>query len=67
MAFGSKSPELNVLEIGDLMSKKGWHLNALSHPAAIHIACTVSFRLVQSFRFDRPTTDDADMFVMISA
>lgn len=23
------------------MSKRGWHLNALSGPAAVHIACTV--------------------------
>ncbi|KAL7281568.1 hypothetical protein ACG7TL_004885 [Trametes sanguinea] len=32
--------ELNVLEVGDAMSKKGWHLNALSQPAAVHIAAT---------------------------
>lgn len=25
------------------MSKKGWHLNALSDPPGLHIACTVSF------------------------
>ncbi|KAI8992967.1 PLP-dependent transferase [Trametes punicea] len=31
---------LNVLEVGDAMSKKGWHLNALSDPAAVHIAVT---------------------------
>ncbi|KAI0745932.1 PLP-dependent transferase [Earliella scabrosa] len=30
----------NVLEVGDAMSKKGWHLNAISNPAAVHIACT---------------------------
>lgn len=35
------SPEtLPIYEIGDLMSKKGWHLNALQHPPALHIACT---------------------------
>ncbi|TFK79129.1 PLP-dependent transferase [Polyporus arcularius HHB13444] len=32
--------ELNVLEVGDAMSQKGWHLNAISNPAAVHIACT---------------------------
>ncbi|KAI0675368.1 PLP-dependent transferase [Trametes maxima] len=32
--------DLNVLEVGDAMSKKGWHLNALSEPAAVHIAVT---------------------------
>ncbi|KAB5596036.1 Sphinganine-1-phosphate aldolase [Ceratobasidium theobromae] len=31
---------LNVLEVGDAMSRRGWHLNALSNPAAVHIACT---------------------------
>lgn len=40
VAFGSKSPEVNVHEVGDAMSRKGWHLNALSGPAAVHIACT---------------------------
>ncbi|ELU36202.1 hypothetical protein AG1IA_09768 [Rhizoctonia solani AG-1 IA] len=37
VAFAAK---LNVLEVGDLMSHRGWHLNALSNPAAVHIACT---------------------------
>ena len=32
---------LNVMEVGDGMSKKGWHLNAISNPPAVHIACTV--------------------------
>jgi len=40
VAFGSKSASVNVLEVGDLMSSKGWHLNGLSNPAAVHIACT---------------------------
>lgn len=41
VAFGSKDKSVNVYEVGDRMSKKGWHLNALSGPAAVHIACTV--------------------------
>ncbi|KAL6298383.1 PLP-dependent transferase [Sparassis latifolia] len=40
VAFSSTIPTLNILEVGDKMSKKGWHLNALSNPAALHIACT---------------------------
>ncbi|KZS98485.1 PLP-dependent transferase, partial [Sistotremastrum niveocremeum HHB9708] len=40
VAFGSKDASLNILEVGDKMSKKGWHLNALSNPSAVHIACT---------------------------
>ena len=41
VAFGSRTSGLNILEIGDKMSKKGWHLNALQNPPALHIACTV--------------------------
>lgn len=41
VAFGSKSRAVNVMEVGDAMSTKGWHLNALSNPPAVHIACTV--------------------------
>ena len=33
--------ELNVLEVGDKMSKMGWHLNGASNPPAVHIAVTV--------------------------
>ena len=38
---------LNVLEVGDAMGKKGWHLNGISNPPAVHIAVTV--RLFRSF------------------
>ena len=41
VAFGSRTPSLNILEVGDRMSKKGWHLNALQNPPGLHIACTV--------------------------
>jgi sphinganine-1-phosphate aldolase len=41
VAFGSRTPSLNILEVGDKMSKKGWHLNALQKPPGLHIACTV--------------------------
>ena len=39
VAFSSKT--LNVYALGDLMSKKGWHLNALANPPALHMAFTV--------------------------
>jgi sphinganine-1-phosphate aldolase len=42
IAFASKDATVNALEVGDAMFKRGWHLNALSGPAAVHIACTVS-------------------------
>ncbi|KAJ7282901.1 pyridoxal phosphate-dependent transferase [Mycena rebaudengoi] len=40
VAFGSKHPKVNMMEVGDKMSQRGWHLNALSAPAGLHIACT---------------------------
>ncbi|KAF9264156.1 PLP-dependent transferase [Marasmius fiardii PR-910] len=50
VAFGSKHPKVNVLEVGDRMSKKGWHLNALSGPPAVHIACTrLTLQVVDTF------------------
>ncbi len=40
VAFAS-SGSINIYDVGDAMSKKGWHLNALAtDPPAIHIACT---------------------------
>lgn len=35
-----KSSVIGIYELGDAMNKKGWHLNALQRPAAIHIAVT---------------------------
>jgi sphinganine-1-phosphate aldolase len=44
VAFAAKDRKsLDVLEVGDTMSKRGWHLNGLNDPPAVHIACTVSF------------------------
>ena len=59
VAFGSRDKSVNVYEVGDRMSKRGWHLNALSGPAAVHIACTVRcaspfFFLAISFPFVCP-------------
>ena len=39
VAFTSKT--LNVYELADTMSSKGWHLNALQRPPAIHVAVTL--------------------------
>ena len=41
---------LSVMEVGDLMSGKGWHLNALMNPPAVHIACTVRAQQPPSVR-----------------
>lgn len=37
---------VDALAVGDAMSKRGWHLNGLSSPPAVHIACTVSQNLI---------------------
>ncbi|KAF8893555.1 pyridoxal phosphate-dependent transferase [Infundibulicybe gibba] len=53
VAFGSKHPKVNVLEVGDAMGRRGWHLNALSGPAAVHIACTrLTVTMVDTFIAD---------------
>ncbi|CAI6339154.1 unnamed protein product [Periconia digitata] len=35
------SPTLDIYDIADAMNDKGWHLNALQSPPAIHIAVTL--------------------------
>ncbi|KAF7985068.1 hypothetical protein HWV62_8929 [Athelia sp. TMB] len=53
VAFGSRDPAVSVLEVGDAMGKRGWHLNGLSGPAAVHIACTrLTVPLVDTFIAD---------------
>lgn len=37
-AFGSKV--VNPLAVGDAMSRRGWHLNALGDGTGVHLACT---------------------------
>ncbi|DBA04060.1 TPA: hypothetical protein N0F65_009407 [Lagenidium giganteum] len=39
VCFGST--EFNILKVSDQMTKKGWSLNALQHPASVHICVTV--------------------------
>jgi sphinganine-1-phosphate aldolase len=39
VAFGSKA--LDIFEVNDIMSSKGWHLNALQRPNSIHICITL--------------------------
>ena len=39
VAFTSKT--LNIYDIADAMTAKGWHLNALQSPPAIHVAVTL--------------------------
>ncbi|XP_057777001.1 sphingosine-1-phosphate lyase [Salvia miltiorrhiza] len=39
VAFGSNS--VDIFEVNDIMSSKGWHLNALQRPNSIHICVTL--------------------------
>lgn len=50
VAFASRDPALSIYEVGDAMSKKGWHLNGLAHPAALHMAFTASCPNIESGR-----------------
>jgi sphinganine-1-phosphate aldolase len=40
VAFESVDPVIDVYDIADSMSAKGWHLNALQDPPGIHVAVT---------------------------
>ncbi|KAJ3379471.1 hypothetical protein HDU84_006627 [Entophlyctis sp. JEL0112] len=40
VAFRSTNPAIKIYAVADLLDRKGWHLNVLQNPAAMHIACT---------------------------
>jgi sphinganine-1-phosphate aldolase len=40
VAFKSKAP-VKIYAVGDLLSRKDYHLNILQFPPSIHIACTM--------------------------
>jgi glutamate/tyrosine decarboxylase-like PLP-dependent enzyme len=40
VAFTGAMPGMNIYAINDLLTKKGWHLNALQRPAAVHMCFT---------------------------
>ncbi|KAH7925624.1 PLP-dependent transferase [Leucogyrophana mollusca] len=41
VAFAAREGGVDIMEVGDAMGRRGWHLNAISGPAAVHIACTL--------------------------
>lgn len=41
VAFATATAEIDIYDIADAMSSKGWHLNALQSPPAMHVAFTV--------------------------
>lgn len=40
IAFGAKEP-LNIYDVGDKLSERGWNVSALQNPAALHISVTL--------------------------
>lgn len=40
VAFKSKSKDVSIYELGDLLTAKGWHFASLQNPAALHFALT---------------------------
>lgn len=40
VAFKSRNKRVNIYQVNDLMSQKGWHLNVLQFPPALHLAFT---------------------------
>ncbi|KAJ0408037.1 hypothetical protein P43SY_000241 [Pythium insidiosum] len=51
-----KGVGLNILKVSDAMAKKGWSLNALQHPASVHICVTVR-HIGKGKKFLRDLTD----------
>lgn len=41
VAFQSKDPQIDIYEVSDGMSAKGWHLNSLQDPPGLHVAVTL--------------------------
>ena len=40
VAFQSTDRSIDIYKVNDLMTQRGWHLNALQFPAAVHICFT---------------------------
>jgi sphinganine-1-phosphate aldolase len=40
IAFASKNSKVNIFQVSAAMSKRGWHLNSLQRPDALHICVT---------------------------
>ncbi|XP_011624881.1 sphingosine-1-phosphate lyase isoform X2 [Amborella trichopoda] len=51
IAFGSKV--IDIFKVNDVMSSKGWHLNALQKPSSVHICVTLQHTpVVEDFLID---------------
>lgn len=40
VAFKSTTKSLNIYKVNDLLTQKGWHLNALQFPSSVHMCFT---------------------------
>ncbi|KAG1715776.1 hypothetical protein ID866_1400 [Astraeus odoratus] len=50
VAVASRDKDVDVLEVGDAMGKRGWHLNAITEPKGLHITCTkLTLTVVDTF------------------
>ncbi|KAI6165969.1 pyridoxal phosphate-dependent transferase [Pisolithus thermaeus] len=50
VAFASRDKAVDIYEVGDAMAKRGWHLNAITEPRGLHIACTkLTLAVVDTF------------------
>lgn len=41
-AYRSVDPAINIFSVGDIMEEKGWHIDRLQHPDALHAMVTAS-------------------------
>lgn len=41
-AYRSTDPAINIFSVGDIMEEKGWHIDRLQHPDALHAMVTAS-------------------------
>lgn len=57
VAFAAKDNTIDIYDISDNMSNKGWHLNALQSPAAMHVAFTIP----TATAIDKLTSDLVDV------
>ena len=48
VAFESTDPGVDIYDVADSMSSRGWHLNALQDPPGIHVAVTLPMTKVEA-------------------
>lgn len=62
VAFRSKNGAIDIYDIADDLSAKGWHLNALQSPAALHCAFTIpTAKAVDTLTTDLVTVIDKEL------